>query len=132
MGVAGLLPGNDIPLRLIIGQVIGRLTKHAAADLAELWVAAAWFRDRGEKRTKVLVPDSAHGTNPASATMAGFETVTVKTLPSGTLDMEDFRRRLDDQIAVFMITNPNTVGIFEPHGGVKPAWEAPPVAPGGA
>ena len=60
------------------------------------------------------MPDSAHGTNPASATMAGFETVTVKTLPSGTLDMDDFRRRLDDQIAVFMITNPNTVGIFEP------------------
>ena len=46
--------------------------------------------------------------------MAGFETVTVKTLPSGTLDMDDFRRQLDDQIAVFMITNPNTVGIFEP------------------
>jgi glycine dehydrogenase subunit 2 len=46
--------------------------------------------------------------------MAGFETVTVKTLPSGTLDMDDFHRRLDDQIAVFMITNPNTVGVFEP------------------
>jgi glycine dehydrogenase subunit 2 len=86
----------------------------AHGELTALWVAAAYFRDRGEKRTKVLVPDSAHGTNPASATMAGFETVTVKTLPSGTLDMEDFRRRLDDQIAVFMITNPNTVGIFEP------------------
>ncbi|HJQ79920.1 MAG TPA: aminomethyl-transferring glycine dehydrogenase subunit GcvPB [Lacipirellulaceae bacterium] len=86
----------------------------AHGELTALWVAAAYFRDRGEKRTKVLVPDSAHGTNPASATMAGFETVTVKTLPSGTLDMDDFHRRLDDQIAVFMITNPNTVGIFEP------------------
>ncbi len=86
----------------------------AHGELSALWVASAYFRDRGEKRTKVLVPDSAHGTNPASATMAGFETVTVKTLPSGTLDMDDFHRRLDDQIAVFMITNPNTVGIFEP------------------
>jgi glycine dehydrogenase subunit 2 len=86
----------------------------AHGELTALWVAAAYFRDRGEKRTKVLVPDSAHGTNPASATMAAFETVTVKTLPSGTLDMDDFRRRLDDQIAVFMITNPNTVGVFEP------------------
>ncbi|HEY3393194.1 MAG TPA: aminomethyl-transferring glycine dehydrogenase subunit GcvPB [Lacipirellulaceae bacterium] len=91
----------------------------AHGELTALWVAAAYFRDElnksgGAKRTKVLVPDSAHGTNPASATMAGFETVTVKTLPSGTLDMEDFLRRLDDQIAVFMITNPNTVGIFEP------------------
>ena len=86
----------------------------AHGELTALWVAAAYFRDRGEKRTKVLVPDSAHGTNPASATMAGFETVTVKTLPTGTLDMDDLRRQLDDQIAVFMITNPNTVGIFEP------------------
>jgi glycine dehydrogenase subunit 2 len=86
----------------------------AHGELAALWVAAAYFRDRGEKRTKVLVPDSAHGTNPASATMAGFETVTVKTLPTGTLDMDDLRRLLDDQIAVFMITNPNTVGVFEP------------------
>ena len=86
----------------------------AHGELTALWVAAAYFRDRGEKRTKVLVPDSAHGTNPASATMAGFDTVTVKTLPSGTLDMDDLHRQLDDQIAVFMITNPNTVGIFEP------------------
>ncbi len=91
----------------------------AHGELTALWVAAAYFRDvslknGGEKRTKVLVPDSAHGTNPASATMAGFETVTVKTLPTGTLDMDDLRRHLDDQIAVFMITNPNTVGIFEP------------------
>jgi glycine dehydrogenase subunit 2 len=91
----------------------------AHGELTALLVAAAYFRDvssknGGEKRTKVLVPDSAHGTNPASATMAGFHTVTVKTLPTGTLDMEDLDRHLDDQIAVFMITNPNTVGIFEP------------------
>jgi len=86
----------------------------AHGELTSLWVAAAYFRDSHEKRSKVLVPDSAHGTNPASATMAGFETVTVKTLPSGTLDMDDFYRLLDEQIAVFMITNPNTVGIFEP------------------
>ncbi|TWT42482.1 aminomethyl-transferring glycine dehydrogenase subunit GcvPB [Botrimarina hoheduenensis] len=86
----------------------------AHGELTALWVAAAYFRDRGEQRTKVLVPDSAHGTNPASAIMAGFETVTVKTLKSGAVDMEDFRAKLDDHIAVFMITNPNTVGIFEP------------------
>jgi glycine dehydrogenase subunit 2 len=104
----------------------------AHGELTALWVAAAYFRDQerraggspasastggppvATKRTKVLVPDSAHGTNPASATMAGFETVTVKTLPTGTLDMDDLRRLLDDQIAVFMITNPNTVGVFEP------------------
>jgi glycine dehydrogenase subunit 2 len=86
----------------------------AHGELTALLVAAAYFRDRGEKRTKVLVPDSAHGTNPASASMAGFTTVTVKTLPTGTLDMDDLHRHLDDEIAVFMITNPNTVGVFEP------------------
>jgi glycine dehydrogenase subunit 2 len=87
----------------------------AHGELTALLVAAAYFRDLGEKRTKVLVPDSAHGTNPASATMAGFASVTVKTLPSGSVDMDDLRAKLDDQIAVFMITNPNTVGIFEPN-----------------
>ncbi|TWT76085.1 putative glycine dehydrogenase (decarboxylating) subunit 2 [Posidoniimonas polymericola] len=86
----------------------------AHGELAALWVAAAYYRDRGEARTKVLVPDSAHGTNPASAVMAGFQTVTVKTLPTGAVDMDDFHSKLDDQIAVFMITNPNTVGVFEP------------------
>jgi glycine dehydrogenase subunit 2 len=63
----------------------------------------------------VLVPDNAHGTNPASAVMAGFETVAVKTLPNGGVDLDVFRTKLDDRIAVFMITNPNTVGIFEPN-----------------
>jgi glycine dehydrogenase subunit 2 len=86
----------------------------AHGELTALLVAAAYFRDIGEKRTKVLSPDSAHGTNPASATMAGFESVTVKTLTSGAVDMDDLRAKLDDQIAVFMITNPNTVGVFEP------------------
>ncbi|MEX0612502.1 MAG: aminomethyl-transferring glycine dehydrogenase subunit GcvPB [Pirellulales bacterium] len=86
----------------------------AHGELTALWVASSYFHGRGEKRTKVLVPDSAHGTNPASATMAGYETVTVKTTPAGVLDMDDFSRRLDEQIAVFMITNPNTVGVFEP------------------
>lgn len=86
----------------------------AHGELAALWVARAYFRDLGEERTKVLVPDNAHGTNPASAVMAGFDVVTVKTLPSGAVDLEDFRAKLDDRIAVFMITNPNTVGVFEP------------------
>jgi glycine dehydrogenase subunit 2 len=80
-------------------------------------VASAYFRDLGQaaQRTRVLVPDNAHGTNPASAVMAGFETVTVKTLQNGGVDLADFRAKLDDRIAVFMITNPNTVGVFEPN-----------------
>jgi glycine dehydrogenase subunit 2 len=85
----------------------------AHGELAALMTAAAYFRSRGEKRTKVLAPDSAHGTNPASASMAGFQTVTVKSTPSGYVDLEDLRAKLDDSIAVFMITNPNTLGMFD-------------------
>jgi len=89
----------------------------AHGEYAALLVAYAFFRDRGEheKRTRVLVPDNAHGTNPASAVMAGFDAVTVKTLKNGGVDLDDFRAKLDDRIAVFMITNPNTVGVFEPN-----------------
>lgn len=87
----------------------------AHGELAALLVAAAYFRDNGEQRRKVLAPDNAHGTNPASAAMAGFEAITVKTNPDGGVCLEDFRAKLDDDIAVFMITNPNTVGIFEPN-----------------
>lgn len=66
-----------------------------------------------EARRKVLVPDSAHGTNPASAAMAGFEIVEVKSMPDGTVDVEDLKSKLDETIAALMMTNPNTVGMFE-------------------
>jgi len=85
----------------------------AQGELTALMVAAAAFRDRGETRTKVLVPDSAHGTNPASAQLAGFDSVTVKSDARGLVDLEDFKSKLDDQVGVFMITNPNTVGLFD-------------------
>ncbi len=61
----------------------------------------------------MLIPDSAHGTNPASAAMAGFETVTIKSTPQGFVDLADLKAKLDDQVAVFMITNPNTLGMFD-------------------
>src|SRR5215510_11048586 len=77
----------------------------AHGELTALMVAAAYFRDRGEKRTKVLVPDSAHGTNPASAAMAGFESVTIKSMPDGHVDLADLRSHLGGDTAVFMITN---------------------------
>jgi len=85
----------------------------AHGELAALMVAAAHFRKKGEHRTTVLTPDSAHGTNPASARMAGFTAVTVKSTPTGYVDLDDFRRKLTDDVAVFMITNPNTLGRFE-------------------
>jgi glycine dehydrogenase subunit 2 len=91
----------------------------AQGELTALLVAAAYFRDRGEssRRTKILIPDSAHGTNPASAHLAGFEAVTVKSDARGLVDLVDFRAKLGDDTAVFMITNPNTVGLFDPQVG---------------
>jgi glycine dehydrogenase subunit 2 len=89
----------------------------AQGELTALLVAAAYFGDRGETRTKVLIPDSAHGTNPASAHLAGFEAVTIKSNARGLVDLDDFESKLDDQAAVFMITNPNTVGLFDPQIG---------------
>src|SRR5262245_20121988 len=86
----------------------------AHGELTALFVAHAYFRDRGEHhRTKILVPDSAHGTNPASAALAGFETVTVKSNARGLVDLEDLKGKLGSDTAVFMITNPNTLGLFE-------------------
>ncbi|HEY2826215.1 MAG TPA: aminomethyl-transferring glycine dehydrogenase subunit GcvPB [Pirellulales bacterium] len=85
----------------------------AHGELTALMVAAAYFRDRGEKRTKVLVPDSAHGTNPASAAMVGFQAVTIRSNADGFVDLEDLKSKLGSDTAVFMITNPNTLGLFE-------------------
>ena len=88
-------------------------TAGAQGEMAALLVAAAYFRDRNETRTTVLVPDGAHGTNPASATMGGFKSVAVKSNGEGMVDIDDLAAKLDDRTAVFMITNPNTLGIFE-------------------
>jgi glycine dehydrogenase subunit 2 len=86
----------------------------AQGEFAALLCAAAWFRDRGEKRTKVIFPASAHGTNPASAALAGFECVQLAESKTGLVDLADLEAHLDDRTAVFMITNPNTLGLFEP------------------
>jgi glycine dehydrogenase subunit 2 len=85
----------------------------AQGELTALFVAAAYFRDKGEKRTRVLIPDSAHGTNPASAALAGFDAVSIKSNGRGLVDLEDLRTKLDSRAAVFMITNPNTLGLFD-------------------
>lgn len=86
----------------------------AHGEYTGLMVIRAYYQSRAdEARRKVLVPDSAHGTNPASAAMAGFEIVEVKSMPDGTVDVEDLKSKLDETIAALMMTNPNTVGMFE-------------------
>jgi glycine dehydrogenase subunit 2 len=89
----------------------------AQGELTALFVAAAYFKDQGLTRTQVLIPDSAHGTNPASAHLAGFEAVTIKSDARGLVELADFKAKLSDQTAVFMMTNPNTVGLFDPQIG---------------
>jgi glycine dehydrogenase subunit 2 len=85
----------------------------AQGELTALLIAAAYFRDKGEKRTRVLIPDSAHGTNPASAAIAGFDAVPIKSNDKGLVDLDALKAKLDERTAVFMITNPNTLGLFE-------------------
>src|SRR5262249_17186709 len=85
----------------------------AQGEMASLLVASAYFRDKGENRTKVLFPNSAHGTNPASAALAGFECVQLTSTPQGFVDLAELESHLDESTAVFMVTNPNTLGMFE-------------------
>ena len=85
----------------------------AHGELTALLVASAYFKDQQQVRRTVLTPDSSHGTNPASAAMAGFETVTIRSTPAGLVDVDHLRENLSDDVAVFMITNPNTIGLFD-------------------
>lgn len=86
----------------------------AHGELTGLMIIRAYHESRGDtKRTTVIVPDSAHGTNPASAAVAGLKVVEVKSLPDGTIDVDALRPLLDDTVAAVMMTNPNTAGIFE-------------------
>src|SRR5262249_5614344 len=73
----------------------------------------AYHLARGERRSKVLIPDSAHGTNPASTALAGYSVVQLKSDDNGEVDLADLERHLDEQVAAFMITQPNTLGLFE-------------------
>lgn len=82
-------------------------------ELAGLLLTRAYHRDRGRNPGKVLTPDTAHGTNPASVAMAGYEAVKVATDPDGGVDLDDLRSKLDDDVACLMLTNPNTLGLFD-------------------
>ena len=86
----------------------------AHGELTGMMVIKKYFEDKGElNRTKVIIPDSAHGTNPASAKMCGFDIVEVKSNSRGQVDLEALKELLDENIAAIMMTNPNTLGIFE-------------------
>jgi glycine dehydrogenase subunit 2 len=82
-------------------------------ELAGVLLTRAYHEDRGEFRTKVLTPDTAHGTNPATVTMAGYEVVKVGTNERGGVDVDDLREKATDDVACLMLTNPNTLGLFD-------------------
>jgi glycine dehydrogenase subunit 2 len=82
-------------------------------ELAGVLLTRAYHADRGEHRTKVLTPDTAHGTNPATVTMAGYEVVHVGTDARGGVDLDDLRAKADADVACLMLTNPNTLGLFD-------------------
>ena len=86
----------------------------AHGELTGLMIIRAYHESRGDKkRVKVIIPDSAHGTNPASAAVCGLEVVEVKSTAQGYVDVNDLRGLLDDTVAAMMMTNPNTLGMFE-------------------
>jgi len=130
-GFAGLHPYHPEEraqgaLRLMheLEQLLNELTGMARTSLQPaagahgewtgLRMIQAYHGSRGDaERDLVLIPDSAHGTNPATASLCGMTTVTVKSSPAGTVDLADFKRKLSRRVAAVMMTNPNTLGIFE-------------------
>jgi glycine dehydrogenase subunit 2 len=85
----------------------------AQGELLGVMMAKAYFRHKGEKRTKAIIPDSAHGTNPATASMCKLETITIPSDPRGNMDINRYRESLSPEVALVMLTNPNTLGLFD-------------------
>ncbi len=115
-GTLQLLWELEAALAEISGMVAVTLQPAAGAqgELTGILMIRAYHRARGDvERTEVLVPDSSHGTNPATASMAGFATITIPSAPDGGVDLDAFRAALGPRTAAVMITNPSTVGLFE-------------------
>ena len=102
-------------LKEILGM--GAVTLQPAAgahgELTGVMIIKAYFEDKHEKRTKILIPDSAHGTNPASVSLCGFESVQIKSNVNGEVDLDDLKNKLTPEVAGLMLTNPNTLGLFD-------------------
>jgi len=112
-------------LRLLyeLQEMLAELTGHHTASLAPMagaqgefagiLVIKAFLEAGGQRRTRVLVPDAAHGTNPATAAMCGFEVVSIPTAPDGDMDLAALDAALDERVAALMLTIPNTLGLFD-------------------
>ena len=102
-------------LKVVTGMDAMTLQPAAGAhgELTGMMVIKKYFEVKGDNRKKVLIPDSAHGTNPASAHACGFDVVSVTSNEKGQVDISDLKSKLDSDVAAIMMTNPNTLGIFE-------------------
>ena len=115
-GALALMYELDNMLSEISGMTRVSLQPAAGAhgEMTGLMIIKAYHENRGDtKRTKIIVPDSAHGTNPASAAVVGFDIIEVKSAKDGTVDMQSLKEALSDEVAGLMLTNPNTLGLFE-------------------
>jgi len=116
-GALKVLYEMDMLLREITGMAGFTMQPLAGAhgELTGIMITAAYHRDKGNKKTTVLIPDSAHGTNPASAAIAGYKVVTVPSNKNGVMDLDALKSMINDQTAGLMLTCPNTLGIFNSH-----------------
>jgi glycine dehydrogenase subunit 2 len=129
--MTALLPGGEafcqgtLGMLYDLGQMLADITgmdevttqplAGAHGEMTGILLISAYHRAKGNKKRYVVVPDSSHGTNPASAAMAGYEIITVPSAPDGDMDVELFRQAMNDEVAAVMMTCPNTVGLFNPH-----------------
>ena len=114
-GALQLMYNLQEALKQISGMSAVTLQPAAGAhgELTGMMIIKKYFESIGENRTKVIIPDSAHGTNPASAMMCGFQIVQVKSNDKGLVDVNHLREIVDADVAAIMMTNPNTLGLFE-------------------
>jgi len=119
-----LVQGNLLILKLLmdcLAEITGmdavslQPPAGASGELTGVLMIRAYLTKRGEPRKKVLIPDSAHGTNPASAVIAGYAVETLKSDKNGCIDLDNLKKAMGDDVAALMLTNPNTLGIFEPN-----------------
>ncbi|CAG7638544.1 putative glycine dehydrogenase (decarboxylating) subunit 2 [Paenibacillus solanacearum] len=104
---------NDLAALTGMDQVTLQPAAGAHGEWTGLMMIRAYHESRGDQRTKVIVPDSSHGTNPASATTAGFDTITIPSNEQGLVDLDQLRRAVGPDTAALMLTNPSTLGLFE-------------------
>lgn len=116
-GALAVLYEMDLLLREITGMAGFTMQPMAGAhgELTGIMIMAAYHADKGNKKTTVLIPDSAHGTNPASAAIAGYNVLSVPSDDTGVMDINALKKMLNGEVAGLMLTCPNTLGLFNPH-----------------